>query len=152
MKRTQGIQGAFMEEKSAGKNSTRLESHRIGTELDIVKARQLIRHIAKESGIGIVDQTRLTTAVSELFRNMYQFAGGGEVIIDKGEHQGRQALIVTCIDQGPGIANIEEAMSDGFTSSNGMGLGLPGAKRLVDAFSIESKVNEGTTIRIVKWI
>jgi serine/threonine-protein kinase RsbT len=130
----------------------RLESCKIQSELDIVKARQLIRYISKESGIGIVDQTRLTTAVSELFRNMFQFAGGGEVFIDKGEHQGREALIVTCVDHGPGIANLEDAMADGFTSNTGMGLGLPGAKRLVDAFHIESKVNEGTLIRVAKWI
>jgi serine/threonine-protein kinase RsbT len=143
---------AFMKEFPVEKNSTRLESHRIQTELDIVRARQLIRHISKEAGIGIVDQTRLTTAVSELLRNMYQFAGGGEVFIDKGEHQGRKALIITCVDHGPGIADIEQAMADGFTSSNGMGLGLPGARRLVDAFYIESKVNEGTMIRVIKWI
>lgn len=134
------------------KNNTRLDSLRIQSELDIVRARQLTRYISKEAGIGIVDQTRLTTAVSELLRNMYQFAGGGEVFIDKGEYQGRQALIITCVDHGPGIADIEEAMADGFTSGGGMGLGLPGSKRLVDAFHIESKVNEGTLIRIAKWI
>jgi serine/threonine-protein kinase RsbT len=91
--------------------------------------------------MGIVDQTRLATAVSELFRNMYKFAGGGEVHIDKGEYQGRKALIITCLDHCPGIADIEQAMADGFTSGNGMGLGLPGAKRLVDSFHIESKIN-----------
>ncbi len=141
-----------MKEFPVEKNNTRLDSHRIQSELDIVRARQLIRHISKEAGIGIVDQTRLTTAVSELFRNMYQFAGGGEVFIDRGEHQGRQALVITCVDHGPGIADIEQAMADGFTSSNGMGLGLPGAKRLVDAFHIESRVNEGTMIQVTKWI
>ena len=141
-----------MKEFSDENNNTRLDSHKIQTELDIVKARQLIRHISKEAGLGIVDQTRLTTAVSELFRNMFHFAGGGEVFIDKGEYEDRQALIITCVDHGPGIADLEEAMVDGFTSNNGMGLGLPGAKRLVDAFHIESKVSEGTLVRVAKWI
>ena len=121
-------------------------------ELDIVKARQFIRLRSKEAGMGIVDQTRLTTAVSELFRNMYQFAGGGEVFIEKGEHQERQALIITCVDKGPGIADLEQAMADGFTSGGGMGLGLPGAKRLVDSFHIESEINGGTLVRVKKWI
>jgi len=132
--------------------NTRLGSHTIQTELDIVKARQLIRLISKEAGMSIVDQTRITTAVSELLRNMFQFAGGGEVFIEKGEHKGRQALIVTCVDNGQGIADLEQAMADGFTSGNGMGLGLPGAKRLVDSFHIESEINEGTLIRVAKWL
>ncbi|MBW1784354.1 MAG: anti-sigma regulatory factor [Deltaproteobacteria bacterium] len=139
---------AFPDEE---KNTTP-SPHTIETELDIVKARQLIRLISREAGMSIVDQTRVTTAVSELLRNMYQFAGGGEVFIEKGEHEGRQALIVTCIDNGPGIADLRQAMTDGFTSGGGMGLGLPGAKRLVDSFHIESKINEGTLIRVAKWI
>lgn len=129
----------------------RLDVLSIESEYDILKARQAVRFYAKEMKMGVVDQTRITTAVSELFRNMYQYAGGGEVIIEKAEFQGRPALIVTCLDQGPGISDIERAMSDGFTTGSGMGYGLPGAKRLVDDFYIETKINEGTTIRIIKW-
>ncbi|MFZ4464454.1 MAG: anti-sigma regulatory factor [Bacteroidales bacterium] len=123
----------------------------IETEYDIVTVRQTIRQFAKDAGMGIVDQTRITTAVSELFRNMYNYAGGGEVVIESGEVEGHHALIVTCIDKGPGIENLELAMSDGYTSGGGMGFGLPGAKRLVDRFEIQSKMNEGTTVRIMKW-
>lgn len=123
----------------------------IETEYDIVTVRQTIRQFAKDAGMGIVDQTRITTAVSELFRNMYNYAGGGEVLIESGIVEGHQALIVTCIDHGPGIENLELAMSDGYTSGGGMGYGLPGAKRLVDRFEIQSKINEGTTVRIMKW-
>ena len=101
--------------------------------------------------MGIVDQTRITTAVSELFRNMYNYAGGGKVVIESGNVDGHQALIVTCIDKGPGIENLELAMSDGFTSGLGMGYGLPGAKRLFDRCEMQSKVNEGTMVRIRKW-
>ncbi len=123
----------------------------IENEYDIVTVRQTIRQFAKDAGMGIVDQTRITTAVSELFRNMYNYAGGGEVLIERGEVENHNALIVTCIDKGPGIENLELAMSDGFTSGMGMGYGLPGAKRLVDRFDILSKVNEGTSVRIMKW-
>ncbi len=123
----------------------------IENEYDIVTVRQTIRQFAKDAEMGIVDQTRVTTAVSELFRNMYNYAGGGEVVIERGEVENHNALIVTCMDKGPGIENLELAMTDGFTSGMGMGYGLPGAKRLVDRFEILSKVNEGTSVRIMKW-
>jgi serine/threonine-protein kinase RsbT len=123
----------------------------IQNEYDIVKARQIVRQFAKEAGMGIVDQTRITTAVSELFRNMFLYAGGGEVLIEKGIVEERNALIITCIDKGQGIANIELAMTDGYTSGGGMGYGLPGSKRLVDKFEIYSVLNVGTTIRVMKW-
>ena len=128
-----------------------LGKYKIETEYDIVMVRQIIRQFAKDAGMGIVDQTRITTAVSELFRIMFNYAGGGEVLIESGEVDDHNALIVTCTDTGPGIENLELAMSDGFTSGMGMGYGLPGAKRLVDRFEIQSKLNEGTTVRIMKW-
>jgi serine/threonine-protein kinase RsbT len=133
-------------------NWTRIATYEIQTENDIVMARQYIRFHAKQLGMGIVDQTRITTAVSELLRNLYQYAGGGEVFVDRGEVNGHLALIITCIDQGPGIENLDLAMSDGYSSGSGMGFGLPGAKRLVDEFKIESEVNKGTKVRVMKWI
>lgn len=132
-------------------NWEKLGAYPVRTEFDIVKVRQTVRAFAKDNGMGIVEQTRITTAVSELFRNMYNYAGGGEVIIEKGEFDGRVALIVTCIDQGPGIPDLEMAMTDGYTTGMGMGYGLPGAKRLVDKFEIYSEVNRGTTVRVIKW-
>ena len=128
-----------------------LETCPIQNEYDIVKARQLVRQFAKEAGMGIVDQTRITTAVSELFRNMFMYAGGGEVIIEKAIIDQRDSLIITCKDNGPGIENVEMAMTDGYTSGQGMGYGLPGAKRLVDRFEISSELNIGTTVRVMKW-
>jgi serine/threonine-protein kinase RsbT len=83
---------------------------------------------------------------------MYNYAGGGDVLVESGEVENHRALVVTCSDKGPGIENIELAMSDGFTSGLGMGYGLPGTKRLVDRFEIQSKLNEGTTVRIMKWM
>ncbi|MDD3323018.1 MAG: anti-sigma regulatory factor [Paludibacter sp.] len=128
-----------------------LETCPLKTEFDIVKARQIVRQFAKEAGMGIVDQTRITTAVSELFRNMYMYGGGGEVLVESGIIDENNALIITCIDKGPGIEDIDLAMTDGFSSGQGMGYGLPGAKRLVDRFEMTSEVNKGTTIRVMKW-
>jgi serine/threonine-protein kinase RsbT len=82
---------------------------------------------------------------------MYNYANGGEVLIERGEVDGHIALIVTCIDKGPGIPDIEMAMVDGYSSGMGMGYGLPGAKRLVDKFEIYSVVNKGTIVRVMKW-
>jgi serine/threonine-protein kinase RsbT len=128
-----------------------LEEIRLVSEFEIVKARQSVRQFAKDAGMGIVDQTRITTAVSELFRNMYMYANGGIVRIHKGLYNEKSALVITCMDNGPGIENLEQAMQDGYTSGQGMGYGLPGAKRLVDDFEIQSEVGKGTSVRVVKW-
>lgn len=128
-----------------------LEKCPIENEYDIVKARQIVRQFAKDEGMGIVDQTRITTAVSELFRNMFMYANGGEVLIEKGIVDENTALIITCIDKGPGIEDIDLVMTDGYTSGQGMGYGLPGAKRLVDKFEIHSELNKGTIVRVMKW-
>jgi len=141
-----------MNELPPGKKSDKLESYLVETEYDIVRARQTARALSKQFHMGIVDQTRLTTAVSELCRNMYEFAGGGEIVFETKDFEGRAALVVSCIDHGPGIADLEQAMKDGYTSGKGMGYGLPGAKRLVDDLHIESEPGKGTLVRIVKWI
>jgi len=140
-----------MDEISFDNNWEQLGKYPVQTEHDIVTARQIVRHFAKEARMGIVEQTRITTAVSELFRNMYNYAGGGEVLIERGVVDSRNALIVTCIDEGPGIEDLELAMRDGYTSGMGMGYGLPGTKRLVDRFQIQTQVGKGTTVRIMKW-
>lgn len=136
---------------TSDKNWKELGKYIIEDEFDIVKTRQLIRHHAKQLAMGIVDQTRVTTAASELFRNMYNYAGGGEVLVDTGIVNEKKALIITCVDHGPGIEDMELAMSDGYTTGMGLGYGLPGTKRLVDRFEILSKINEGTIVRIMKW-
>ena len=140
-----------MQEIVSDKSWELLEKCPIITELDIVKARQLVRQYAKEFGMGIVDQTRITTAVSELFRNMYMYANGGEVLIERGMIDEKPTLIIKSIDTGPGIEDIELAMTDGYTSGQGMGYGMPGAKRLVDRFELYSVPGKGTTVRVMKW-
>jgi serine/threonine-protein kinase RsbT len=129
-----------------------LESYPVNSEYDIVRARQTARELSKQFGMGIVDQTRLTTAVSELCRNMYEFAGGGEIIFETGGLDGREALMVSFVDEGPGISDLQLVMQDGYTSGKGMGFGLPGAKRLVDDFLLESEPGKGTIVQIAKWV
>jgi serine/threonine-protein kinase RsbT len=124
----------------------------VRNEWDIVKARQSGRNIAKELGFGTVDQARITTAISELARNIYLYAGSGEVAIERVENGGKFGLKIEASDSGPGIKDIRKVMEDGFTTSGGLGAGLPGVKRLMDEFSIDSKENEGTVITSIKWL
>ncbi|MEK3889613.1 anti-sigma regulatory factor [Bacillus sp. FSL K6-3431] len=121
-------------------------------EWDIVAVRQLGRNVAKEVGFRTVDQARITTAISELARNIFLYAGRGEVCIKKEYLDGKIGLMIIAKDQGPGIADIRRVMEDGYTTSGGLGAGLPGVKRLMDEFDIQSKVDEGTEITAVKWL
>ncbi|GAB1332618.1 ATP-binding protein [Streptomyces sennicomposti] len=117
---------------------------------DVVSARQMVRTLAQRSGMSLVHQTKLVTAASELGRNMLVYGGGGVVRAATITEAERVGVYVEFEDRGPGIADIELALTDGWTSGSGMGLGLSGAKRLVDEFDI-STGPDGTTVRIVKW-
>jgi serine/threonine-protein kinase RsbT len=129
---------------------TTLECMRLEAEIDIVRIRQTVRLLGKERGMGLIDQTRITTAASEILRNMYVYAGGGEVVIATVTCEGHPGLLVTCSDEGPGIADIDLAMQDGYSTSKSLGSGLPGARRLVDRFEIESAPGHGTTVQLFK--
>ncbi len=129
-----------------------LERFRLETEYDIVRIRQAVRLHGKAHGMGLINQTRITTAASEILRNMYVYAGGGETVVSLVQWEGAPALLVTCRDTGPGIADIVLAMTDGYSSGKSMGCGLPGAKRLVDAMDVESTLGAGTTVQLVKRI
>jgi serine/threonine-protein kinase RsbT len=131
--------------------TTRTETINITLEEDIVRARHSTRKLAIECGFGLVDQTKMVTAASELARNAFVFGGGGKVTLELLQDGGRKGLRLTFEDRGPGIADIEQAMSDGYTSGRGLGLGLGGSKRLVNEFEIRSKVGEGTTVVITRW-
>lgn len=121
---------------------------RLQTVDDIVLARQKSRRFAEYMGFGMADQTRLATAVSELARNALQYAGGGWLLVSDRSSYPVMVLSAQVSDRGPGIDNLERAMKDGFTSGQGLGVGLPGCKRLMDAFSIHSSQTQGTTIVI----
>lgn len=125
----------------------------IKKEWDIVGARQLGREMAKELGFSTVDQARITTAISELARNIYLYAKQGKIcyeVIKTADN--KTGLCLVAEDQGPGISDLGEAMQDGFTTSGGLGAGLPGVKRLMDEFDLQSEVGKGTTIKTTKWV
>lgn len=120
-------------------------------ETEVVVFRNRVKEYAVKIGMGLVNQTKLITAASELVRNMLKYANGGSILIEvitKGRENG---IRLTFKDQGPGIPNIQQAMKDGFSTGKSLGLGLPGAKRLVSEFDIKSTVGEGTTVSIIKW-
>ena len=119
---------------------------------DIAIARNEVRALAAALGFRPLDQTRLATVASELARNIVKYGGGGRLIAQPTEDSnGRQALRLIFEDQGPGIPNIEDAMSNGFSTGRGLGFGLPGSKRLVDEFKIESEVGRGTRVTVLRW-
>ncbi|MFF2178180.1 anti-sigma regulatory factor [Lysinibacillus sp. NPDC058147] len=120
------------------------------TEWDIVAARQLGRNEAKELGFDTVDQARITTAISELARNIYLYASLGVIEIEKVETDTEKKIIVIATDQGPGIEDVRKVMEDGYSTSGGLGAGLPGVNRLMDSMVIHSVIGEGTTIRAEK--
>lgn len=124
---------------------------KIFTEWDIVAARQLGRNVAKELEFGTVDQARITTAISELARNIYLYAGQGEIRIERINGRDKRGIKVIAADNGPGIQDIRKVMEDGYSTSGGLGAGLPGVKRLMDEFDITSSLEEGTIIKTVKW-
>jgi len=119
---------------------------------DVVAARQLARKMAEELGFGLADQTRITAAVSELSRNIYLYAGKGRVVIKAISQSTKKGIEVVAEDKGPGIPDIDLAMQDGYSTSNSLGQGLPGTKRLMDEFEIKSQVGAGTTVTIRKWL
>ncbi|CEA03848.1 Serine/threonine-protein kinase RsbT [Metalysinibacillus saudimassiliensis] len=122
------------------------------TEWDIVAARQLGRNEAKEIGFGTVDQARITTAISELARNIYLYARVGRVDIERLYEDGRKGISIVASDKGAGIEDVRKVLEDGYSTSGGLGAGLPGVKRLMDSMDIVSKSGEGTTITITKWL
>jgi serine/threonine-protein kinase RsbT len=121
------------------------------TDQDVVKSRQVVRAWTVELKFSLVDQTKFVTAASELARNTVLHGGGGEVRLESLQERGRVGLRLTFSDQGPGIPDIEMALKDGYTTGNGMGLGLSGAKRLSNEFEIRSQVGEGTRVMIARW-
>ena len=123
----------------------------VRTEFDVVTVRQLVRAWAVEQGLGLVDQTKLVTAASELARNTVQYGGGAvrlEALQDDG---GRRGVRLTFEDEGPGIPDVAQALTDGYTTGSGMGLGLGGARRLVNEFDITSTVGAGTRVTVTRW-
>lgn len=127
------------------------EALAIHSQEDVVLVRQEVRRRAAQAGMNLVDQTKIVTAASELARNTFIYGGGGQVRIENLREDRRAGVRLTFEDQGPGIANIEQALKDGFTTGGGLGLGLGGAKRLSSEFEIVSEPGRGTRVTIVRW-
>jgi serine/threonine-protein kinase RsbT len=123
----------------------------IASDDDVVAARQAGRRLAEALGIPRTDLTLVATAISEVARNITTYAGTGEIVVRPVEENGRRGIEIVARDDGPGIADIERALQDGFTTGGGLGLGLPGARRLMDEFRVASKLGLGTTVTMTKW-
>lgn len=124
----------------------------VNSEWDIVEARQTGRNLAKKLGFSEVDQARITTSISELARNLYLYAKNGQICVSEVESNNRKGLQIVAEDEGPGIKDLRLAMEDGFSTSGGLGAGLPGVKRLMDEFYIDSQIGKGTKVVAVKWL
>jgi serine/threonine-protein kinase RsbT len=131
--------------------TVRSESLELRSASDVVSVRQIVRTWAVEAGFSLVEQTKMVTAASELARNTIDYGGGGIARLELLSEGTRRGLRVAFEDQGPGIADIEQALTDHFTTGNGLGLGLGGARRLVNEFDISSRPGEGTRVVITRW-
>jgi serine/threonine-protein kinase RsbT len=119
---------------------------------DIVKARKAGHQLALDCGFSLTDVTMIATAISEVARNITSYAGRGAIRVAVEDREGREALVVRAEDDGPGIADIERAMEDGYSTGRGLGLGLPGARRLMDRLVVESALGRGTVVEMWKWV
>jgi serine/threonine-protein kinase RsbT len=128
-----------------------VEQLQINGDADVVRVRQAVRSLALKAALSIVDQTKIVTAASELARNTLVHGGGGQAQVELVQENGKAGVRASFIDSGPGIANVELALSGGFTTAGGMGLGLSGSKRLVDAFNLDTEVGRGTRVTVIKW-
>jgi serine/threonine-protein kinase RsbT len=130
---------------------TTKESIRIVIEQDVILFRNRLKEFATRIGMNTLTQTKLITAASELMRNMLKYANGGQVLLEIVSRKKTTGIRVTFTDNGPGIANVQAAMEDGYSTGQSLGLGLPGARRLVNEFDIKSEAGKGTTVTIICW-
>lgn len=124
---------------------------RVATDGDVVTARQQGRELAQALGFSTTDVTLIATAISEVARNIISYAEEGEICVAIVEENGRRGIRVVSTDSGPGIPDLEKALEDGYSTGQGMGVGLPGARRLMDEFELQSAPGEGTTVTMTKW-
>ncbi|MCC6862513.1 MAG: anti-sigma regulatory factor [Bryobacterales bacterium] len=129
----------------------RSEVIRVTSSEDVVRIRQLVREWAIRSGFNLVEQTKIVTGASEIARNTVNHGGGGTLLVEAVNNGSRRGIRLTFEDKGPGIADLELAMKDGYSTGGGLGLGLGGAKRLSNEFEISSRPGEGTRVRMTRW-
>src|SRR5690349_6734110 len=136
---------------TAGDGVAGMERLAIRSDQDVVRVRQAVRTLAVSVRLSLVDQTKLVTAASELARNTLVYGGGGTVEVGRIDNGRRSGIRIVFTDQGPGIADLDLALTDGYTTGGGLGLGLSGARRLVDEFDIDTAPGRGTTVSVIKW-
>jgi len=136
---------------TTGDDLAAMERLDIRSDQDVVRVRQLVRTLAVAVKLSLVDQTKLVTAASELARNTLVYGGGGTAEAGRIDNGRRNGIRIVFTDQGPGIVDLDLALTDGYTTGGGLGLGLSGARRLVDEFDIDTAVGQGTTISVIKW-
>ena len=132
-------------------NVKRTEELKLAESMDVVRVRQTVRAWMVEEGFGLVDQTKMVTAASELARNAVDYGGGGVARLEQLVEGARVGLRITFTDHGPGIPDLELALTDGYTTGNGLGLGLGGSRRLVNEFAIKSSPGQGTVVTVTRW-
>lgn len=132
-------------------NVKRTEELKLAEPMDVVHVRQTVRAWMVEKGFGLVDQTKMVTAASELARNAVDYGGGGAARLEQLLEGSRAGLRITFTDHGPGIPDLELALTDGYTTGNGLGLGLGGSRRLVNEFAIKSSPGQGTVVTVTRW-
>jgi serine/threonine-protein kinase RsbT len=132
-------------------NVKRAEELKLAESEDVVRVRQTVRAWMVEEGFSLVDQTKMVTAASELGRNAVDYGGGGTALLEQLSEGARAGIRLTFTDHGPGIPDLELALTDGYTTGNGLGLGLSGSRRLVNEFAIESSPNKGTVVTVTRW-
>ncbi|NLU80155.1 anti-sigma regulatory factor [Micromonospora sp. HNM0581] len=136
---------------TSGADLGRPQAQTVGSDEDVVRVRQLVRTVAVAVRLSLVDQTKVVTAASELARNTLVYGGGGTVEVIAVDNGRRAGIQIVFADSGPGIADLDLALTDGYTTGGGLGLGLSGARRLVDEFDIQTAPGQGTRITITKW-
>ncbi|MEK8108572.1 anti-sigma regulatory factor [Micromonospora sp. M12] len=136
---------------TAGIDLGQPQAQAVQSDEDVVRVRQLVRAVAVAVKLSLVDQTKVVTAASELARNTLVYGGGGSVEVATVDNGRRKGVRIVFADSGPGIADLDLAMTDGYTSGGGLGLGLSGSRRLVDEFEIETSTGTGTRITVTKW-
>jgi len=124
----------------------------IASDGDLLAVRQSVRALALELGFSVTQTVEIVTALSEMARNMLAYAGRGELVVQRLRKGDRQGLLITARDEGPGIPDVQKAMLDGYSTSGGLGMGLPGIRRLMDDFTIVSALQKGTTVTVEKWL
>lgn len=145
----QEMEDDALNRKSSGKDISK-KTFPLKSDRDLIEVRDFGRSLAAQVGFGGKDQTLIATAISEICRNVLEYAGSGQIVIEEDRKSNPKGVIITISDEGPGIKDIERALQEGYSTGRGLGIGLPGAKRIMDEFDVQSEVGKGTVVTMAK--